>query len=819
MNSYLTIFTSLLLLCGSLSAASIDVTMSSQFLARGEQAVLEVQLTEVEPPETLRLPAVAGVSIQSRGFGGPSTMILPGRKLGYVYQYIVSSFESGEHIIPAISIRVGNETLESKALKFEVFDGTDISFKELRNGRDVIRYAAFFKAEKKNPYEGENIAVELKIYFPANQRIEEWGIPDFERKDVTAWRFEPRPQIGGAILLGANYQAASYPSTMAAGKAGQVSIGPAKIRLIAVENVIGQFGYEQNAVPLNLVADALQIDAKPLPPNPPVGFTNAVGSFTLEATVDDQEVREGDPLNIELKVTGAGNLDSLNAPVLSDTDGWKLYEATRSELGEERRLQRGSMTFTQFMRPTKRQTVIPPFQLAYFDPSLEQYKVLSTSPIPLTVLPSTNPPLNMGATGNATPPAATVPVETMTDILGIVKSASLLNPRHTLALPQLWHLVPLIIALVLGFAIFHRHFWPRLQSTPEQTKRKQALKELSSVSKESTSFYRAAGRFIETWLPEKSNSNADVQRILQERDQLCFHPEPTTQPVPSQRRNEILRTLRKLTLSLTILCAVGIFPLFGAESKNTATTETKEAATLYEEGQYKESIESWLGAGPYDKLAASTLYNIGNACYRAGSQGYAALYYRRALLAEPGMQEAQQNLRFLERKFGALTIKRPDYQYTLTRIPEAWLKNTLLGSLWGIALALLVFPATRRGSRMRIVAVCAFVLCPLLAATAAIGRHYYPNDSIFAPYAEQAVIVAEKTVIFADASRTSGQVIEAPAGSLCRILRRSDRWVYIAFASQTRGWVPADRIESLIPTSPPTVPDFKALAEPSQPSA
>lgn len=810
MNSLLSKLFLFLWLCTLLRAATIEVNMSSQFLARGEQAVLEVQLTGVEPPDTLRMPNIPGVSIQSRGFGGPNHVFLPGRVPGYVYQFVISSFETGKHTIPAISMRIDDQVFESAPLTFEVFDGTDISFSELRNGNDVIRYAAFFKVAKTNPYEGENIPVELKIYFPANVRIEEWGIPDFERKDVTAWRFEPRPQVGGAILLGANYQAASYPSTMAAGKAGKVSIGPAKIRLIAVENVIGQFGFEQNAIPLNLVASALELDAKPLPPNPPAGFTNAIGSFTMEAAIESNEVREGDPLNVELTISGTGNLDSLDAPVLTDKEGWKLYDATRSELGEERRLQKGAITFKQFMRPTARQTIVPPFQLPYFDPQLGQYKVLSTSPIPLKVLPSTNPVAPSGTATIAAPPAAETPVEMMTDILSIINTDKLVSPSSALALPHLWHIVPGILALVLGFAIFHRHLWPKWQSSPEQNQRKQAWKELASSPEDSVSFYRAAGRFIETWL---SHAPADpaVQQILQERDQLCFQPHNSSQSVPNQRRSEILKTLRKLSLSLVVLGVSAFSQLHGAEAK--------EAPTLYQEGKYKESIEAWLSAGPYEQLTAETRYNIGNACYRAGSQGYAALYYRRALLADPSMPEARQNLRFLERKFGALTIKRPDYQYTLTRIPEMWLKNLTYGAVWGIALSLLVFPATSRSSRLRIAAISALVICPILAIAGAVGQHYYPDDSIFAPYEEQAVVVAEKTIVYADASRTSGQVIEAPAGSLCRILRRSDRWVYIAFASQTRGWVPADRIEELIPTTAPKVPDFRALAEPKQPSA
>ncbi|TAE92135.1 MAG: hypothetical protein EAZ81_03720 [Verrucomicrobia bacterium] len=803
----------LVLSCASAHAASLQMNMSSQFLARGEQAVLEVLLSEIEPPDTLILPKVEGVSIQSRGFGGPNATILPGRKLGYIYQFQVSSFEVGKHQIPPVSLSIGSKTYTSNALEFEIFEASAIRFSELRIGSEVIPYAAFFRTTKDNPYVGEILPIELKIYFPSNIRVDEWGIPDFDRSGITAWRFEPRPQLGNAILLGANYQCASYPSTMSASSAGKVTMGPAKIRLISVQNVMGQFGFEQNAIPLNLQAEALELTAQPLPDNAPADFRNAVGSFTLDARLPETEVREGDPIHVELVVSGRGNLDSMEAPVLTDPEGWKLYEANRSELGEERRLQQGTVQFKQFMRPTARQTLVPPFRLVYFDPSDASYKTLTTSPIPLKVLPSTAPAAAMGA-AVAAPPAANVPVEAMTDILGLIHDSALLKGPQKSDITRFWHLLPLLVLVILLAAIFRRHYWPRWQLTDEQKRRREAWKALQSAPDHRTEFLRQAGRFIEVWLPQLTHKE-EIQQILQERDESCFRPTAGDAPILPSRRQEILSTLKKIAFTLLIF-AIALAPnAQGAEP----TSPALPPATAYEQGKYREAIAAWLAAGPYESLSADTLYHIGNACYRAGSQGHAALYYRRALAVEPGHAEAQQNLRFLERKFGALTIKRPNYQHTLTKVPKSYFEQLLYASLWLAALSLLTIPATSAGSRWRIAAILSLLVCPILTFASLFAQKIYPDDSIFAPLEEQAVVVMDQSTVYAEASRTSGKVIEVPAGSLCRIIRRSDRWVYIAFATQTRGWVPADQIEQLIPTSPPTVPDFSKVSQPKGPSA
>ena len=120
-----------------------------------------------------------------------------------------------------------------------------------------------------------------------------------------------------------------------------------------------------------------------------------------------------------------------------------------------------------------------------------------------------------------------------------------------------------------------------------------------------------------------------------------------------------------------------------------------------------------------------------------------------------------------------------------------------------------MFPATRRGARIRVAAICALIIGPLVAAGGFLGWHYYPNDAEFAPYAAQAVIVGEQVAVRSDASRTAPEVIDAPVGSLCEIIHVAGDWAYISFATQTRGWVPLSTLEKIIPAAPPTVPKIR----------
>jgi uncharacterized protein YgiM (DUF1202 family) len=73
--------------------------------------------------------------------------------------------------------------------------------------------------------------------------------------------------------------------------------------------------------------------------------------------------------------------------------------------------------------------------------------------------------------------------------------------------------------------------------------------------------------------------------------------------------------------------------------------------------------------------------------------------------------------------------------------------------------------------------------------------------------------VSDKANVRTDASRNAPLVIEAPAGSLCRVLNQTGKWTYIGFPNQTRGWIPSTEIEKIAPESPPKVPELRKSAD------
>jgi tetratricopeptide (TPR) repeat protein len=774
--------------------------MSTRFIARGEQALLEIAVTDTQPTDFPRIPTVEGVEITLAG-RAPKTQLQPGRRLEYVFEYLVSSYAVGNHTLPSFEVVAGGMKLTTEPISFVVFNPDELKWSEATSGRVSFRYASAFRVLNPTPYEGETTPVEIKLFVPRDLFVQDWGIPDFQREGLTSWRFQPSMMRGEVNLLGMPYISVAYPSTLTPTRTGKVGIGPATIRLITTQVVMDGF-LQRVSQEVNVAVPKLELDCQPLPPGAPEGFENAVGNFKLAVSTQVTDVQEGDPIPVDITVTGSGNLDTLRAPSPVDSTGWKLYEPTTDARGEERRELSGSTTFHQFMRPLELKPAVPAFRLVYFDPKEKAYKTLTSEPIVLKMKPS-SAAAAAAASALAPPQSLATPVERMTDILGILSPASLTIDDRGGFPKWIGHAIgALLAALLIAKALWMR-YGHRFHQDPARQKRLAALREVEAIRGDDTGFLMSAGSYIERWLG--THNDPELRGIIEERDALCFRGEngPKT-TLPPDRRNAILRSLRKAAMLLT-------FSLFmaGGASRVRAEDAAAMARQAYDAARFDEAVAHWLKAGPYESLSADTLYNIGNACYRAGSPGHAALYYRRALSRDPGHAESRQNLRFIERKYGSITVHRPDYQYALAKIPLASWQNLLWVGAWICVLAVLVFPATRPGARVRLLAVCLLVVGPMLAAGGALGWRYFPNDSEFASPDKQAVIVEPDAVLHADAARTSPEVIDAPPGSICEIIRQSGRWAYVAFATKTRGWIPMENIETIIPSTPPEAPKIR----------
>ena len=460
------------ILFAAISLAQTTSRLSTTIIARGEKAYLEVAVIGSQADEPPEIPNIKNITVQPTSYSTQQRMIA-GRKVEYIYEYLISSYDVGRYVIPSIEIIIDGVVNITEPIDFMIFNPDELDWSSLESGGRTIRYASAFRTLNKKPFENETIPVEIKAFVPEDLVVEDWGIPAFERDGLTAWRFQPTPRLNRINLLGTRYISVSYPSTITPTRTGAISIGPAKIRLTTRDVVMDPFPTQVNRE-VYLEVPKLNFECKPLPEGAPKGFENAVGSFKISASATDTKVQEGDPISVDLVVTGTGNLDTMKPPQLADSEGWKIYGTTADQRGEERRDLAGTMISHQSLRPLELKAEIPPFRLVYFDPKNETYQSVSTAPIPLQMTAS-----NLTARPfDAAAPTLAVPIERMTDILGILRPSQISQGTAFTFPYWLGHVIPGLLALCLIAKALWMRYAPKFKKSISQETRLRELREI-----------------------------------------------------------------------------------------------------------------------------------------------------------------------------------------------------------------------------------------------------------------------------------------------------------------------------------------------------
>ncbi|MBO7337041.1 MAG: tetratricopeptide repeat protein [Paludibacteraceae bacterium] len=93
------------------------------------------------------------------------------------------------------------------------------------------------------------------------------------------------------------------------------------------------------------------------------------------------------------------------------------------------------------------------------------------------------------------------------------------------------------------------------------------------------------------------------------------------------------------------LIFISITLLFGLNiHAEDAASLSEKAEQAYKNKEYAAATEIYESMQTEDKLSADVCYNLGNCYYRQNQIAKAILYYERALLIEPGMTDARENL-------------------------------------------------------------------------------------------------------------------------------------------------------------------------------
>lgn len=784
--------------------AEVVTTWLSDAVVPGEQTRLFIILTDGSIARQDPLPRVKGASLRWVSQGNYIRWPGSPNQSAFLMAIEVTPDEAGTVQIPSLTLKTNNgRTYTTPPQTLTVYPYSAIKWNTLNMNGTSVPYGMLWHVENQKPYVHQPDRCELKIYAP--EYILEYTVPTITTSNLAAWRFEPtlvellRGQPRGSVLYrGVNWNVMTFQSTFFPLRAGEVTAAgtvTARAILPEADPLIASFSRMEMLVEMSI--PEIKITAQELPEGAPASFTNAVGTFRISSSTDARDLSANEPITVKIRVEGTGNIHSIACPPLTDASNWKLYPPNKLDPSQNTRTIQGAVEFQQMLRPIAQTDAIPPFELTFFDPSTQQYKTVTTAPIPLEWKASA---ITGTAAGNGMPatppPAGTIPVAEMTDIYGMAPAVIM----NTLTAPSHWgwYFLAYIPAVVLlGMALIR--YIRRIQKESFQAReRMRSFRNLTANPRQasSTEFLRAAGNFIETYIPP-SKQNEEMKTILQLRDDRAFTPSDSTDELPQGERQRMLQAIKKVIAKLPLLILGAILAISLSAAPANAAEADELGVQAYEQGEYTKALDYFTkqseNAGLSKTSRAYAFFGAGNSYYRLNKPGLAALSYRRALELSPYFTEAKSNLQFIERKEGAiLPAATPENQWLTylshdTLVPVAILSGAVMLTF------LALFTVTRRhGILMSILAT----LSGLVTVAAIMNYVMYPETPESIP-PDRLLVVTQKTPARHAADMGSPAIMTLPESTPLILRAERGSWYYANTFQNTPVWIPKTAAQTL----------------------
>ena len=342
---------------------------------------------------------------------GPSTssqssfQIINGRTTqssSITYTYILCATKNGTFTLPAATVTAEGNQLTSNTPKITVSGQAQQSAgggrqqqqqpqQQMHDAGSPISGSDLFirvSANKKRVVEQEPVLLTYKVYSLVDLTQLEGKMPDLKGFHTQEVPLPQQKSFKVEQLNGRNYKTVTWSQyVMFPQITGKLQIPSITFNGVVVQrnrNVDpfeaffnGGSGYVE--VQKKIQAPGIEIQVDPLPDRP-AGFSGAVGSFSISAKLDKDQVKANDPISLRVVVSGVGNLKLIKQPVVEFPKDFDKYDA---KLTDKTKLTvngvEGNMIYDFLAVPRHQGDFeIPAVQFTYYDPNAKQYKTVQS---------------------------------------------------------------------------------------------------------------------------------------------------------------------------------------------------------------------------------------------------------------------------------------------------------------------------------------------------------------------------------------------------------------------------------------------------------
>ena len=333
------------------------------------------------------------------------------RNMNHSFSYILKATKEGVYTIPAATINVDGKKYTSNTIKVKVLKGNNVSSSstsstssnsnnnnlQTNNSSEKTPYAFIkTKVSNKNPYIGEQVIVSYDLYYRVN---------------ISNYNFEQLPSYPGCwsqkisegnksqrtkFVDGVQYNVAEiFKEAVFPQKSGKITAKPMQFSVnmrVKSKNRRSRdpfdsffddpfFGNSQSIQRI-LSSDDISLNVKNIPvKGQPIDYTGAVGSFTMNASVDKTTLKANEAINLTIKINGTGNISLIDAPAIDFPPDFETYDPEISKKINESPTKgiSGTKTFKYLLIPrVKGSYTINPIHFTYFDLIKKEYVTLSS---------------------------------------------------------------------------------------------------------------------------------------------------------------------------------------------------------------------------------------------------------------------------------------------------------------------------------------------------------------------------------------------------------------------------------------------------------
>jgi hypothetical protein len=802
--------------------------------------------------ENPRLPRLQGFKVVSGPNVSTQYQWINGRSSSSKsYIYILIPEREGQFTIDPAEVRIGNNVYKTQPLQVRVTSAPHSrsaqspranspleEFEEDLPRRRSVGDSVFIKAEvdRSSVYPGEQVTLAYQLYTQVGingiQLRENPPLSGFWVEDLEV---EKNPKGTRRMVNGREYVVYTIKKqALFATANGKLKI-PSSTFAISAGAGGDLFGIFGRAETLYRKTDEVTLEVKPLPhAGRPADFRNAVGSFTLTASIDKNHVATGEAVSLRIKLAGMGNLKMIPDISIPAFPDFTIYSSKR--VNEARSLSEnqigGEKTWEYVIVPkAPGHQNLPSLSFSFFNAQREKYETVTTPPLSLDVLRGAESATSLpGFPGTDKQNL----VRRGTDINFIKLSVDDLRKRGKPFYRSLWlYLIALIpLAFNAGTLVYQRKLARQGDDAlflRNRRARRLAFERLGNAEKKGKTdpraFYDEAAAALSGYLTDRFGlavielTGDSLQRSLSEKSvphqivedaraclQECDFGRFVSASAEAERTKQLgarirktINALEKAGKSIIAALAILVYLVYLLSPGNLHAAATPEdPAKLFARGNMEYQAGNYASAEQlYCRILSSgydsgTLYfNLGNTSYKQKHLGDAIYYWEKARQKMPGDREISENLDLanllivdrIETSTESLPMRfLSGIPALLTPTQGTWLV-VFLFVIANVLFSLYLLVKNPRGSYRALLGCIAVSILAVIFACS-LAWQVYEQD-----FTKKAIVVEQKVDVRSGPGTENIPVFTVHEGIKVRVHAFNNGWYQISLPNGWNGWL------------------------------